>query len=484
GQTRDEEARKKIQKEINDNAVAAAEFAVPNEFDRMLAGIGGQSVNAFTSEEMIVYHNYFPPNQVEKWLDIYSERFINPVFRLFQSELETVYEEKNRAMDNFIFALLHNFNKNLYKNHPYGQQDLIGSTEHLKNPSLTKMYEYFEQYYVSNNMALILSGDFDAAKVMPLIKAKFGRLKRGTVPPFPEYKEAPFAGRELVVGRYTPVAAALIGFRTVPVGHRDGPALDVVNYFLSNNGGTGLLDRLSLDQKILVSQLNTMRYADHGASMLVVVPKIIGQSIKKAEKLVLEEIEKLHRGEITQAQLTAAKLNLKQEFELEMEGLKSKALRVTNSFISGEPWENVVAYPSQIEKVSLERIAEVSKKYYGKNYLILQSKMGFPKKDKLSKPPYSPPIPKTTTKSAYAKHFDQLPSGTSQPHFVDFNTDVQQIQLADHAHLFRVENPSNNVFRLKFRYSIGKNSDPTLAYVAEYMGYLGTESQSTSEIRS
>ncbi|MEM7040294.1 MAG: insulinase family protein, partial [Bacteroidota bacterium] len=173
GKTTEPEKRKAIQKKINEEAVAAAEYAIPNELDRLLASIGSKGVNAFTTAEMIVYHNSFPSNQVEKWLDIYAHRFQNPVFRLFQSELETVYEEKNRAMDDFTRPLFERFQKSLFKNHPYGQQSVLGETDHLKNPSLMKMYAYFNKYYVANNMALVLSGDFDAEEVMPVIKAKF-----------------------------------------------------------------------------------------------------------------------------------------------------------------------------------------------------------------------------------------------------------------------------------------------------------------------
>ena len=143
-------------------------------------------MNAFTAEEMTFFFNAFPSNQVEKWLDLYSSRFNNPVFRLFQSELEVVYEEKNMYNDNFITSLFEVFLKNFYKNHPYGQQTTIGTTEHLKNPSLMRMYDFFYTYYVANNLVLVMTGNFKADDVMPLIEKSFGKLRKGEIPEYPK----------------------------------------------------------------------------------------------------------------------------------------------------------------------------------------------------------------------------------------------------------------------------------------------------------
>lgn len=173
--TKDENARKEIHLHINRLSIKAADYAIPNEVDIILQNIGGTGLNAYTAEEQTVYFNMFPSNQIEKWLEIYAERFRNPVFRLFQTELETVYEEKNMYADSPFSVLFETFMKSFYKSHPYGQQTIIGTTEHSKNPRLSKMREFFETYYVANNMALILSGNFDSNKILPIIKEKYGK---------------------------------------------------------------------------------------------------------------------------------------------------------------------------------------------------------------------------------------------------------------------------------------------------------------------
>ena len=154
--------RKKIQILINNQSVKAASYGISTEFDKLLQGIGASDINAGTSEDATVFHSEFPKEQIEKWLDIYSHIFQDPIFRFFQSELEVVYEEKNMDMDNFYIKIYEDMLKGLFKNHPYGTQTILGSVEHLNYPSLTKMYEYFNTYYVANNMALVLVGNFDA----------------------------------------------------------------------------------------------------------------------------------------------------------------------------------------------------------------------------------------------------------------------------------------------------------------------------------
>ena len=135
GKTKDEKKRIEIQQEINRISIKAADYAIPNEFNKILSEMGGKGVNASTGYEYINYYNSFPSNQIEKWLEVYSHRFIQPVFRLFQSELETVYEEKNMYADDALNTFFEKFMEKFYKNSPYGQQTILGSSEHLKTPN-------------------------------------------------------------------------------------------------------------------------------------------------------------------------------------------------------------------------------------------------------------------------------------------------------------------------------------------------------------
>ncbi len=168
--TTDEEKRKEIYREIDKTSGEAAKYAIANEYDKMLSAIGAKGTNAYTSFEQTVYINDIPANQLETWLKIEGERFRNPVLRLFHTELEAVYEEKNISLDSDRRAIFFGLLDKLFPVHNYGQQTTIGTINHLKNPSIKKIKEYYSNYYVPNNMALCISGDFDPDQAIKWIE--------------------------------------------------------------------------------------------------------------------------------------------------------------------------------------------------------------------------------------------------------------------------------------------------------------------------
>ncbi len=158
--------RAALQKEINRLSLKAADYAIPNEFDLLTAAFGGTGLNASTSYDDTCYYNTFSPQYLAQWAELNSHRLLHPVFRLFQGELETVYEEKNRSADNTMQAPLFEMFKQFGEENPYSYP-IIGSTENLKNPRLGEMMAFFKKYYVGSNMGLILTGDFDVEEALP-----------------------------------------------------------------------------------------------------------------------------------------------------------------------------------------------------------------------------------------------------------------------------------------------------------------------------
>jgi predicted Zn-dependent peptidase len=483
GSTKDENRRKEIQQKINDESVKANEYAIPNELSNIIKSIGGTRLNANTGPDRTAYFNAFPSNQIEKWLEIYSHRFIHPVFRGFQSELEVVYEEKNKYSDMFQFNLLEEFNRNLFRNHPYGQQSMIGTIDDLKNPSLTNMYRFFSTYYVANNMALILSGDFSTEDVLPLIREKFSRLPSGEIPPMKEYKEDPFNGREVVEKRLSPIKIALLGFRTVPNGHADEIALDVCNGILNNGNETGLLDKLVIDNKLLAAMVLPMNHNDHGSSVMFVVPKVVGQKLEDAEKLVKEQLEILRRGEFEDATVEAVKNQAYVDFQLSMESFEQRVVMLAEIFAQNRDINEMLQYPEKVKKISREDILRVANTYYGDNYLAFFSKMGSPKKEKIDKPGYKPVLSNTTAESHFAKQLKQIEVKDPKVNYINFSKDVITSELKQGARLNYVKNPLNDIFRLEMKFGIGDYEIPELQYASDLMNYAGVTGLKVTDLK-
>jgi predicted Zn-dependent peptidase len=483
GKTTDAKHRTEIQKEINRISVNAAKYAIPNEMDRMLSEIGGNDVNAFTTEEHTAYFNSFPSHEIEKWLDVYAHRFENPVFRLFQSELETVYEEKNRSNDNTFGMVYEEFMKHFYKNHPYGQQTILGTTEHLKNPSLKKMYDYYNTYYVANNMALFLSGDFNADEVFQYIEARFSNWRNAPIPAFPKYEEVPFKGKEKVTVKMTPVKAEILGFRTVPNKHKDKAAIELLCNLLSNPEQSGYIDRLTAEGKLLMAYVLPLVYNDHGGVMIAIVPKIFGQSITKAEALVWNEINKIKKGEFDESLLEAAKINMLKSQKILWEKNEERVIQLLESFSQNISWGDYIKNMEAINAVKKEDIVRVANTYLGDNHLAFVSKMGFPRKEKLPKPGFIPVIPDKESSSEFYtawknKNYD---SQKNESKISDYNIALTSVK--SRVTLKRTENPFNNIFSADIRYGIGYYDIPELKYTAQYLNMLGTSKMTNDELR-
>ncbi len=483
-QTTDKNARQKLQIHINELSIKASEYAIPNEVDKLLKKYGGTQVNAFTSLDITAYHNVFPPNQLEKWMNIYAERFRNPIFRLFQSELETVYEERNMGADRMGGKMQENLLKTLFKKHPY-HNPVVGTVEDLKNPSISRMVQFYQDYYVANNMALILVGDFEVEKILPLIREKFGLWRSGEVPVFPveKYKEDPFAVNETVTGRYLPIKLEMLAYRGVPHRHPDEVGLDLCCRILSNSG-TGLLDGLRNENKLMEVFATPMQLNDEGLITFFIIPKLIGGSLPKTEKLVLQYIDSLKQGNFSDELLHSIKIDQKRSILQSMENPMSRAYSLLSAYAAGYTWEEYVAKNDRFLNMTKEEIVTIANRYFTDHHLAFRNKTGFSSKaEKITKPPYKPVLPRNTEKeSEFAKRLDNMPDAKNDPIFVDLKKDFRYEDIRDKVHLITGDNPLNPVFSLKITYGVGTRKDSLLQLVS-HLSELGTENKSLKEFK-
>ncbi len=175
--TTDEGARADIYHAIDSISYAASLIAIPNEYDKLMSAIGANGTNAYTSNDVTCYVENIPSNEIENWARIQADRFEHPVIRGFHTELETIYEEKNMSLTSDGRKMAEAMLSALFPTHPYGTQTVLGTQENLKNPSITNVKNYHKTWYVPNNMAICLSGDFDPDNMVDIIAKYFGHLK-------------------------------------------------------------------------------------------------------------------------------------------------------------------------------------------------------------------------------------------------------------------------------------------------------------------
>ena len=481
-----EDERKNIQQEINELSIRAAAYAIPNEFDRLISKYGGSQLNAGTSYDFTVYLNEFSPHYMRQWAELNSERLLNPVFRFFQSELETVYEEKNMYNDMMGMQAMEKLTERYFYPHPYAFP-VIGSTENLKNPQLSQMRKFFEAYYVASNMGLILSGDFKTEEVIPILESTFSRVRRGEAPKHEKVSLPPFKGKEKVkVKLPVPFMKMMaLGFRGVPANHEDQVALNIAMGLLNNENGTGYLDQLSVNRKILAAMSLNQALNETGILAVAIVPKLMFQSYRSAEKLVWKEIDRVKQGDFSDEIFNSLKLEQKRNFESALEDINTRSRVMMTVFSQGKTWEEYMEEVNHVDSITKEDVVRVACKYFGKDYLYATKKTGGYPKNTLSKPGFAPIVPKNTEAvSEYAKGLDTISAQEVLPRYVDFSKDVATVQLTPLVTFYATPNPVNKIFSLKMSYAIGKVECPSLVQLRSYLPFLGTESLSFKDYRN
>ena len=477
--------RKAMQAEINRLSKKAADYAIPNEFTRLIARFGGTGLNAGTSYDYTYYYNTFSPQYIEQWAELNSHRMISPVFRLFQGELETVYEEKNRGADNTIQAPLFEMIKEFSGSNPYSYQ-VIGSTENLKNPRLGEMMDFFNKYYVGCNMGLILSGDIDPDGLEPLLERTFGRIRRGEKPEKAPVEVEPLTGiREVKIKAEIPlVKISVYAFNGPTDSEEDAPALDLATGLLTNGFASGLMDSLVTAHKMMLGGAQRLPlFNEMGIVGFAVIPNLPFGSLPKAEKLCWEQIDKVKRGEFSDSEVEALKLESAKNAQQALETIAGRSEQMVSVMTQGRGWDEYLAQVDAIRSITRDDIMRVANKYFTDKYIRFEKVMGSYPKDNVAKPDIDPVVPKHSGESSeYAKRLEAMPVRDVAPRLVDLQRDVQHLDVTPNVRLFYKDNPVNDLFSLTLRVVRGTADDPVVEHVASFLNTVGTDSLSVQQL--
>ncbi len=484
--TEDEAERKAIYKRIDSISYEASKLAIPNEYDKLMATIGAQGTNAYTGYDMTVYVENIPSNQVENWLKIEADRFKNVVIRGFHTELETIYEEKNMSLTQDGRKVYEAMNRALFPNHPYGKQTVLGTQEHLKNPSITNVKNYHDQYYVPNNMAICLSGDFDPEQMISLIDQYFGDMQPNPEIPVLEFEpEQPIT--EPIVEEVWGLDAAnvAIGWRLGGAASEDADLANIVGSILYN-GQAGLIDLdINQQQKTLSAYGYPSLSADYGYMQLAGRPKQ-GQSLEEVRDLLLGEVAKLRAGEFDEALIAAAVNNYKLEAMQYLDSNDGRADMYVQSFINRTEWKDEVEVFDRLSKITKEDVVRFANEKLGEqNYAIIYKRQGKdPNEQKIAKPEITPIVTNRDAQSDFFKAVAASEVKPIEPRFVDFEKDMDRFEAQSGIEVLYKQNTTTDYFSLEYMFDLGTIVDPALGLAFDYTEYLGTLAKSAEQIQS
>lgn len=483
--TMDEERRTAIYKQIDSVSYEASKLAIPNEYDKLMSAIGATGTNAYTGFDMTVYTDDIPSNQVENWAKIQAERFQNSVIRGFHTELETVYEEKNMSLTQDSRKVYEKMLSTLFPHHPYGTQTILGSQEHLKNPSITNIKKYYKTYYVPNNMAVCLAGDFDPDEMIRIIDTHFGNMKpNDNLPPLPLTDKEELAKPVSVEVLGLEAANVSLGWRFPGTASPEKDLLDIISLIM-NNGQAGLIDlNLIQQQRVLSAYAGLYSMSDYCAFVMGASPKQ-GQTLEEARDLLLGQIDKLKKGEFSEELISASVNNLKLSQMRRIESNAGRANWFVNTFINGLEWKDQVNRLERLAEITKEDVVSFANTYFKDNYTVIYKREGKdPNELKIAKPQITPIVMNRDASSRFLLGIQQSEVKPIEPVFLDFEKDLKKLKAKSDIPVLYKQNVNNGLFSLIYVFDMGNNTDKAIGTAFEYMKYLGTSTKSPGEIKT
>lgn len=481
--TKDVTARKEIYKRIDSVSGVAAKSAIAGEYDVLMTALGSQGTNAHTWLDETIYKEDVPANALNQLLKIQAERLRAPVFRIFHTELEAVYEEKNRGLDNDNTKMQEAMFEIMFPGHKYGTQTTIGTVEHLKNPSITAIRDYYNKYYVPNNIALILAGDINPDQLIKTIDQNFGYMKKQPVESYQGPKLAPI-NRIQVKEIYGPSAENVrIAFRSAPANTREAMLASLATSVLSNRVA-GLIDlNVNQQQKVLGAGAALWQFREYGIMFLFASPKA-SQSLDEAKDIVMEQIALLKRGDFDEKLLAAIVTNEKLQHLQSIKNNTSRAEDLATEYINskGETWNKQVALLDEMSKVTKKELVDFANKFFGdNNYAILYKRKGQDKGiEKVEKPPITPVETNAGKTSPYVQSIINEKLKPISPVWVKYDEKIKKTK-AGIADVYYVQNKEDKLFNVAYRFAHGKWSDKKLSVATDYLEYIGTPALSREQ---
>ncbi|OBW39378.1 Peptidase M16 inactive domain protein [Chryseobacterium sp. MOF25P] len=477
------ELKKEIYQKIDEISQEASQYAIANEYDKAISSLGASGTNAHTWFDETVYKNNIPNNELEKWLKVEKERFSEIVLRLFHTELESVYEEFNRAQDNDSRLVNYELMDALFPTHPNGQQTTLGNPEHLKNPSMKAIHKYFDEYYVPNNYAIVLVGDLDFEKTVVLVDEYFGQIPYKELPKKDLIIEKPLT--EIVERTVkSPTTPRLqLAWRTDSYGTKEAMLADITANILSNRGEAGLLDlNINQTQKMLWAQAYSLGLKQYGYFSLVAVPKE-NQTLSEAKEMMLEQIKLLKKGDFPDWMLPAIINDFKLQRLKGLETAEGLATNLYDTYIKGRTWEEELNEMDEYASFTKQDIIDFSNAFFKDNYVVINKEKGV--NDQLLRvenPGITPIKINREAQSEFLKEILADKTEDIQPEFINYQEEIKTDAVQGKKISF-VKNKYNEIAQVHFIFPFGSDHYRDLAISTQVLQYLGTEKFSPEDLK-
>ncbi len=354
--------------------------AVPaGKFSRLIAAAGGKE-NAFTAQDQTTYFQQLEKSNLPLSMKLEADRManLNLTDEEFAKEIKVVMEERRwRTEDKPQSKVNEQFNSTIYHVHPYGRP-VVGWMNDLENMTAADAREWYKTWYAPNNATLVVVGDVNAQEVFKLAKQYFGPLKSQALPSRkPQVEPEQKGERRVVVKAQAKLPYVLMGFHVPSLQDADKDvepyALEILAGVLNGNASARLNQNLVRQSQIAVDVDAAYDMVQRGRQSIFVLDATPseGKSVAELEVAILNEIEKIKTGGVTEEELQRVKAQVIAADVYQRDSMFYQAMQIGNLETAGFSWRILKGYPAKLQAVTAEQVQVVAKKYFNKDNLTV-----------------------------------------------------------------------------------------------------------------
>jgi predicted Zn-dependent peptidase len=340
----------------------------PKEFDKVMEANGGSN-NAYTTENITVYTNWFPSSAIEVIFDLESDRIRDLNFddKMIESERGVILSERTTGLENNpMEELWQEVQATAFTAHPY-MWPVIGWESDIKNWTKADLQNFFHTYYAPNNCVVVISGDVKFDEVKRLAEKYFQSIPSG-----PKLREVHTVEpeqrgeRRIFVKRDVPTPYLLITFHVPQTGSEDYYALKLLSDILSKGSSSRLYKSLVEEQQLAI-EIGTY-YPNAFDPTLFYFYAIANENVpaSKLEKAIYEELNKIINEGIQEAELQKVKNQKLMEFYSLTQTINGMSNTIGTYELFFGDYKKLFSAPDDFKRIKKEDVQNVARKYFRK----------------------------------------------------------------------------------------------------------------------
>lgn len=340
----------------------------PKMFDRTMEAAGGSN-NAYTTENLTVYSDWFPISAIETIFDLEADRIADLALdpKMIESERGVVLSERSTGLENSNFRNISEQVKGVaFLAHPY-RWSVIGYESDIKNWSLEDLQDYFDTYYAPSNAVVVISGDVDVAQIKKLATKYFEPIVSKAIPRAIHTEEPEQMGQKRVtVEKQVSTPNIMLAYHVPETKDEDYYALDLLSAILSEGNSSRFYSQL-VDQTLLATSafsympesIDPNLFYLYAVASPEVAPEIL-------EKEMVQVIETIAQMGVAEKELQKVKNQKLVALYNSLETIDGKSNTLGTYELYFGDYKKMFEAPAAYEKVTTDDIKRVAQKYFNK----------------------------------------------------------------------------------------------------------------------